>query len=60
MNVEKFDEAVKSFSFIRSNLEYHYGTTDGSMHFPNSADGDLLKHVYKTIKNLEESLDDMD
>ena len=35
---------------LRHRLHYHYAQTDGTMIFPNSAEGDMLKmvHVFLT------------
>ncbi len=35
-------------------INYFYLQTDGSLKFPNSADGDILRMVYKLLTNKED------
>ena len=35
---------------IKSRMTYFYGQTDGTMDFPDSAEGDLLKIVHAFLK----------
>lgn len=38
---------------IKDRLNYFYKRVDGTMTFPNSAEGDILKLVYKYIYEKE-------
>jgi len=36
---------------IQARMTHFYAQTDGSMNFPNSAEGDLLKMVHALLQN---------
>jgi len=36
---------------LRDRMQHFYGQTDGTMKFPNSVDGDLLRMVHVLLKN---------
>jgi len=40
---------------IQNRMRHFYGQTDGTMNFPNSAEGDLLKMVHVMLSKQEES-----
>jgi len=40
---------------IRDRMQYFYGQTDGTMQFPRSAEGDLLKMVHVLLSPNAES-----
>ena len=37
---------------IQARMTHFYAQTDGSMNFPNSAEGDLLKMVHALLQNI--------
>lgn len=39
---------------IKDRMAHFYGQTDGSMSFPNTAEGDLLKLVYRLLSENSE------
>ena len=38
---------------IQARMTYFYAQTDGTMNFPNSAEGDLLKMVHTLLQNTK-------
>jgi hypothetical protein len=44
---------------IEDRLNYFYLQTDGTMNFPNSAEGDILKLVFQYINKEQERLNDV-
>ena len=43
------EERRKEFEEVKNRLEYFYLQTDGTMNFPNSAEGDIFKIIYKIL-----------